>query len=158
MRMKTGSLKGTMLRRHHRRVRVIKKATHKANQSLLTLMNRLYWGKGLPLSRKNALALAKILANAGEFAAARLLGASYDWGVGVRRDTKQALKYWCIGADLGDVYCQVNLAYAYDTGLGTPKDKKKAIRWYRRAADAGNVDAKLNLEALMRRRNADRGS
>ena len=115
-------------------------------------------GKGVAAKSKKCLGASEDIANAGEFAAARLLGASYDWGVGVRRDTKQALKYWCIGADLGDVYCQVNLAYAYDTGLGTPKDKKKAIRWYRRAADAGNVDAKLNLEALMRRRNADRGS
>lgn len=40
-------------------LKVIKKATHRENQSLLSLMNHLFWGKGKNRNRPQALALLK---------------------------------------------------------------------------------------------------
>jgi TPR repeat protein len=129
------------------RMRFVRRATHRNNQTLLDLMNELYFYKKGRRSRSQALALAKLLGKAGEYAAYRLVAASYDWGTGVRRDTKQALHYWKKAASLGDAYSQASLAYAYDKGLGTRRDLRRARYWYRKAT-AGNADAQYNLAQM----------
>jgi TPR repeat protein len=124
------------------------KAVHKSNQALRQLMIDLYHGNKCKRNRPLSLDLARLLGEAGEYSAFRLLAASYDWGIGVKRDTRKAFIYWKKASLMGDPHSQVFLAWAYDKGLGTEKDLRRAIYWYRKAARQGVAGAQYNLAQI----------
>ena len=68
------------------------------------------WAKKPKQNRRQALALAKLLGEAGEFAAYRLLWAAYTWGSGVKRDRRKAFAYARRASLMGDAYSQGALA------------------------------------------------
>ena len=116
-------------------------------------------------SVEDELAEAKMLAAAGEYAAALAIwgplahrgvaraannvGACFVDGLGVEREPEMAVRWLTIAAEGGDPAGQRNLATAYFRGLGVAEDQSAALGWYRKAAEAGDAEAQDMLSWML---------
>ncbi|HWQ56354.1 MAG TPA: tetratricopeptide repeat protein [Bryobacteraceae bacterium] len=84
-------------------------------------------------------------AQAGDGAAACILGDHYRTGDVVSQDWGTAFRWYSRGAALGDRDAQNNLGTMFLGGIGCEPDKAQAVHWYRKSAEQGKADAQWNL-------------
>lgn len=84
-------------------------------------------------------------AEAGDAAAADILGKKYETGVDVPVDLGIAAKWYDIAADMGFADAQYNLGMLYMQGKGVPKDQQLAFKWLEKAARGGQTIAQSTL-------------
>jgi TPR repeat protein len=94
---------------------------------------------------KQALAVLKPLAEAGDPGAQKIMGIMYDYGQGVEKDPEQALFWYTLSANQGDPAVQYQVGAKYFRGDGVAQDYHEAARWWEQAANGGQVDAQFNL-------------
>jgi tetratricopeptide (TPR) repeat protein len=92
-----------------------------------------------------ALQIFRPLAEQGNAAAQRMLGAAFASGQGVPQDFVQAVIWYSEAADQGDLDAQSNLGAMYANGRGVPQDYAQAVVLYRQAGERGNASAQSNL-------------
>jgi len=103
---------------------------------------------GLPAedaARPGSIAELERRAEAGDGAAANLLGDHYREGDIVSQDLNLAFRWYNRGAELGDREAQNNLGTLFLDGIGCKPDKPQAIHWYRKSAEQGQPIAQYNL-------------
>jgi len=103
---------------------------------------------GLPAgdtARPGSIAELERRAEAGDGAAANLLGDHYREGGAVSQDLNLAFRWYSRGAEFGDREAQNNLGTLFLDGLGCERDKAQAIHWYRKSAEQGQPTAQYNL-------------
>jgi len=96
-----------------------------------------------------ALALAKIAAEAGNPQALRMLAIQHETGGGVPVDLPLAFRLITQAADAGYVPAMTTLAQYLEEGTGTAKDEKSAISRYRRAMSRGDPVAAIRLGVMI---------
>lgn len=102
--------------------------------------------EGLLEDGKEALRLARIASENGDWTAQHLLGLIYVEGRGVPRDDKEAARAWKIAADRGASGAQYCLGVMHAEGrAGLPEDRQEASRLYKLAADQGHAEAQCAL-------------
>jgi hypothetical protein len=84
-------------------------------------------------------------AEAGDGAAANLLGDHYREADAGSQDLNLAFRWYRRGAELGDREAQNNLGTLFLDGIGCEPDKAQAIHWYRKSAEQGQPTAQYNL-------------
>jgi TPR repeat protein len=91
--------------------------------------------------------LAKLVnrAEAGDGAAACLLGDYFREGEQTDPDWKTVFRWYHLGATLGDAESQNNLGTMYQNGLGCESDSTLAAHWYQQSAKQGNAVGQYNL-------------
>lgn len=100
---------------------------------------------GTPCHAADKLADLRKKAEAGDKAAQRDLGNTYDFGHGVRKDPAQAARWYQMAADQGDPVSQNNLASLYEHGLGVSTNYNKAFELYTKSAQQGFAMAQNSL-------------
>lgn len=97
-----------------------------------------------------ALAIFKLLAEAGNSAAQFQLGMMYISGRGTVQDIEEG-RFWLLQASrLGSAAAQLNLGSLYARGFGVTRDPVEAAAWYTLAAANGEPLADQNLRKLRR--------
>jgi TPR repeat protein len=96
-------------------------------------------------TRADSIAELERRTEAGDGAAASLLGDRYSEGDAVSQDFNPAFRCYSRGADLGDREAQNNLGLMFLNGLGCERDPARAIDWYRKSAEQGLAIAQYNL-------------
>src|SRR6185295_9617502 len=94
---------------------------------------------------KEALSVAKPLADSGDARAMAMLGTLYQNGQGVKKDLKAAVKWLTAAGEKEHPGAQFQLAIIYLDGVSGKPDLKAAESWMKRAADNGSVPAQHNM-------------
>src|SRR4051794_970055 len=84
-------------------------------------------------------------ANAGDGAAASVLGSRYEQGNGGPRNAGEAVKWYRKAAELGNATAQFNLGLLLAKGRGVPGDPGEGAKWYQTGAEQGDDQAALSL-------------
>src|SRR3954470_1513185 len=87
-------------------------------------------------------------ANAGDAAAAFVLGNMYEQGNGVPQNAVEAVKWYRKAAELGNATAQFNLGLILAKGRGVTPDPSEGAKWYQKAAEQGDEQAAINLGIL----------
>lgn len=90
-------------------------------------------------------------AEAGDGAAAHLLGIAYGFGLqGMPDDPVQAIRWYKQSANAGYGAAMASLGWYYDTGKGVTQDFAQAAQWYQRAADINDQWGLYGIGSLYR--------
>ena len=84
-------------------------------------------------------------AEAGEPAAARIIGDCYLTGTGVSRDVNKAWRWYSKAAGKQDLEARYRIACLYRDGIGVKQNDREAAYWFGRAANNGHPLALLNI-------------
>lgn len=85
-----------------------------------------------------AIRIAFPLANRGDAAAQKLLGAMYYSGRGVTQDYAKSAEWYSMAANQGDAAAQTMLGTLCTLGRGVPQDYAKAVEWFGKSANQGD--------------------
>lgn len=93
-------------------------------------------------------AACRLIADAGDADAQRILGNFYQAGTGVAQSDADALVWYRKAADQGNAAAIYNIGVMYDSGNGVPRNPAVAAEWYRQAIDKNFAPAMYNLGLL----------
>jgi TPR repeat protein len=132
---------------------------------LRSLFQRLRPAKTREESADDALARARDLGNAGDWAGALAIwhplaqrgipraqayvGVCLVHGLGTEAAPEAGARWLTVAAEAGDAVGQRHLAEACLKGNGTAQDDDAALRWYRAAAEAGDADSQDMLSWML---------
>ncbi len=94
---------------------------------------------------ERAIKLLRPLADKGNAAAEKELGALYYRGLGTDADPQRALKLFLAAAANGDPDAEKDVGVVYQNGGPGVGNDVEAVRWFRAAAEQGNSEAQSNL-------------
>lgn len=119
-------------------------------QGLLAGGLQLLQGKNVKQDVPTALKLLQMAVEAGNGAAAGVLGLTYAKGEQVKADLDAARGWFEKGAVLKNPESMMNLAHMYANGLGIPQDLTRAADYYRQAGELGFGAGAFALAQLYR--------
>ncbi len=99
---------------------------------------------------RDALAILKPYAAAGDPLAQLTLGNMYKQGLGVLKDVNQAALWYSKAALQGDLDAKFSLALMYIRGDSVTRDKTQALNWLKDAAEQGHRQARLAYDYITR--------
>lgn len=118
-----------------------------AQETLTTLAQKYYYGKGAPRNLRRAFSLYRQAAEKGNVDAMFIVGGMYKQGLGTNVNEAEAFK-WLYSAAINGKSSKESeriLAQSFVTGQNVPQNYSEALHWYELAANGGDAEAQSEL-------------
>ena len=108
-----------------------------------------YFGRGVPINKKEAARFLKILADGGHVDSMNNYGNILSLGDGIEINKQEAAKYFKMAADKGNEIGMFNYSLALENGDGIEVNKFEAADYYKKAAKKGHDSAMNNYGNML---------